>query len=114
MLSLANFRISIRLIAAFSLVLALTAAIGLAGIYSASDLADITTAFHDHPFTIVDNIGQARVALRDARLAARNMILSEAPEAAAAERQLAADDIAKATKFLEAAKSAFPGDTSAP
>jgi methyl-accepting chemotaxis protein len=98
------------MVAGFTAMLALTAIIGLVGMNSASNLAEITTRFHDHPFTVVDNIGQVRIAFRTLRMSSRDLILAETPQ-----------DIAKAEKSVEeaaklyegafaGAKSAFLGD----
>jgi methyl-accepting chemotaxis protein len=105
-----NLRISTRLAAGFIAVLALTATVGIIGMSSASKLAEITTRFHDHPFTMVDNMGKARVAFRTLRMASRDLFLAENPQ----EIDQAAQEIDQAetafVKSMEAAKAAFLGD----
>ncbi len=109
---LSNLRISTRLAAGFVVVLALTAILGVVGITSATRLADLTVRFHDHPFTVIDNIGRARVAYRTMRMFTRDVILAETPqELAAAEAGLASEEKVYLSS-LQAAKDAFLGDKS--
>ncbi len=110
MFSLSNFRISTRLLLGFAIMIMLTFIVGVIGIKSANDLAGITTAFHDHPFTVVDNIGKARVAFRTMRMSSRDIIIAETPQQIA---QAEADADREAENFrtaIIAAKNAFAGD----
>ena len=107
---IANLRLSTRLSAGFLAVLALTILIGLVGISNANKLADLTKRFHDHPFTVVDNMGKARVAFRTIRMGSRDLILAESPQeiaAAQAEIEKAGQDY---LRYLAAARVAFLGD----
>jgi len=110
MASLSDLRISTRLQLGFGALVLMTVVVGAIGIKSAHDLADITTAFHDHPFTVVDNISKARVAFRTMRMASRDMILAQTPEQI---EQATADADREAQTYMAAttkARDAFSGD----
>ncbi len=110
MASLSDLRISTRLQLGFGALVLMTIVVGAIGIKSAHDLADITTAFHDHPFTVVDNISKARVSFRTMRLASRDMILAQTPQQI---EQAEADADREAQTYLAAttkARDAFAGD----
>jgi len=110
MFSFKNLRISTRLGAGFLLVLLFTAALGVIGINSSAKIADITVRFHDHPFTVIENVGNARGAYRLVRMATRDLILAETPQEVAK----AEADIDKNGKdylsAMQTAKGAFLGD----
>ena len=105
-----NLRISTRLAIGFVAVLGLTCTLGVISITNANKLADITVRFHDHPFTVVDNVGKARIAFRSIRMGSRDLILAETPE----ELAKAESDIQEAEseylKYMEAGKAAFLGN----
>ena len=106
-----NLRISVRLAVGFVAVLALTVVVGLVGITSAANLADITNRFHDHPFTVVDNVGKAESS-PSARSAwtSRDLLLAETtPEIAKIEAAIEQDEKAY-LDFMGVAKGAFLGD----
>ncbi|HXP95274.1 MAG TPA: methyl-accepting chemotaxis protein [Telmatospirillum sp.] len=106
-----NLRISARLVIGFAVVLAFTVIVGAVGISSATKLADITVDFHDHLFTVADNVGKARAAFLSLRMASRDLVLAETPEDVA-KIELAIEQDEKAyINFLEAAKAASLGDT---
>ena len=105
-----DLRISMRLGVGFSLVLMFTATLGVIGINSAAKLADITVRFHDHPFTVIENVGEARGAYRLVRMATRDLILAESPQdIAKAEAEIDRNGKAYLAAML-AAKDAFLGD----
>ncbi|MDR3438318.1 methyl-accepting chemotaxis protein [Telmatospirillum sp.] len=106
-----NLRISTRLSLGFTAVLAFTIVVGVVGINSAAKLAGITVQFHDQLFTVVDNVGKARVALVNLRLASRDLVLAETPEEVAKiEADIEQQEKAYLT-FLDVAKAAAGGDT---
>jgi hypothetical protein len=80
MASFSDFRISTRLHFGFGILVLMTVMVGIIGIKSAHELAEITSAFHDSPFKVVDNIGKARVAFRTMRMASRDLILAQTPQ----------------------------------
>jgi len=110
MTSLTNLKISTRLGAGFLLVIILTAIIGLTGMSNASKLAELTTRLHDHPFTVVENMGKARVAFRTLRMDSRDLLLAETPQ----EIDAVMADVEKSeAEYLDSmakAKIAFLGD----
>ena len=107
---LANLKISVRLGLGFLLVLVLTAIIGIVGMSSAAKLAELTQRFHDHPFTVIQNVGNARIAYRTMRMDTRDLILAETPEAIA-KAEAALDVNGKSYEAaMAAAKAAFLGD----
>jgi len=109
---LANLKISTRLGLGFLLVLALTFAVGVVGMTSAAKLADMTVSFHDHPFTVIQNVGKARIAYRTMRMNFRDLFLAETPEVVAkVEADLAANAKTYETS-MAAARAAFLGDAS--
>ena len=105
-----NIRISMRLAAGFITLLVMTASVGLVGINSAANLADITTRFYEHPFTVVDNIGRAMVAFRTVRMAARDMILAGNKDDIDKAEQEIESAGAEYLRVMQAAKDAFIGD----
>ncbi len=108
--SLSDLRISTRLQMGFGILAVLTMIVGIMGIESARELADITTAFHDHPFTVVDDMGQARVAFRSMRMSSRDLILAETPQQIDQAETDATQEAETFLKDLNAAKTAFAGD----
>jgi len=110
MFSLSNLRISTRLAAGFLLVLALTGTIGIVGMNSSAQLADVTVRFHDHPFTVIQNIGKARVAFRMIRMDARDLILAETPQEIAKAEADIADNSRTLLSAMQVAKPAYLGD----
>jgi len=101
-----NVRISTRLAVGFILVLVLTAVVSLGGISSSAKLRD----FHDHPYTVARNVGEARAAFRNLRLAAKDIMLAENPQDLAKAEDAAEQAGKSYLKFMEAAKGAFLGD----
>ena len=110
MASFSNLRISTRLLLGFGILVVLSVIVGGIAIKSARDLADITSAFHDHPFMVVDNIGKARVAFRTMRMSSRDLILAENPQQIAQAEQAGDAEAQNFLKAITAAKAAFAGD----
>ena len=110
MASFSDFRISTRLQFGFGILVLMTVIVGVIGIKSAHELADITRAFHDHPFTVVDNVGKARVAFRTMRMASRDLILAETPQQIAQAEALADQEAQTFLKATATARDAFAGD----
>lgn len=105
-----NLRISTRLAAGFVAVLVLTVAIGSGGIITAGTLADITVRFHDQPLTVLQNIGQARIAFATLETATRDLVLAENPDEVAKAEAAVEQSGAAFLKYMEAAKAAYLGD----
>ena len=106
----ANLRISARLAAGFGALLLLTAIIGWQGISSASKLADMMLRFHDHPFTVVENVGNARIEFRGLRMASRDLVLAKTPEEIAKVEETIEQTGRKYLNLMSVAESAFLGD----
>lgn len=107
---LTDLRISTKLVAGFVAVLVITVIIGLSGIINASSLADITIRFHDQPLTVIQNIGQARIAFLDLEIATRDLVLAENPDELAKAEAAVEQSGAAFLKYMEAAKAAYLGD----
>jgi len=107
-----NLRIQVRLYIGFSVLVALAAAVGAVGVRSARDLAAITVAFHDHPFTVLDNMSRARTAFRDMRIQIREVVLAETPEQIEKAEAAARGHEQIFLESVKAARAAYAGDKS--
>jgi len=105
-----DLRISTRLHFGFGILVLMTVMVGIIGIRSAHDLAEITSAFHDSPFKVVDNIGKARVAFRTMRMASRDLILAQTPQEIAQAEESANLEAQNFLAAIGAARDAFDGD----
>ena len=109
-MTLYNLKISTRLTTGFAIVLAMTVLVGIIGIFNVDKLADINSRFHDHPYTVVKNVGSARVSFNVIIVKSRDLVLAESQD----EIAKAVSDLEKAeadyVKFAETAKAAFLGD----
>jgi methyl-accepting chemotaxis protein len=105
----ARLQISSRLGLGFSLVLLLTLAIGVFGIFNAVKLAGITDQLYQHPFVTADHIGQARLAFRGTRAEILNAVLSQNLEQLAASEAVIAKNEAIFEEQLKAASDVFLG-----
>src|SRR5579859_1604455 len=105
-----NMKIGQRLTASFAILLALTTGIGLVGIDNVATLASINDNFHDHPFTVVKNIGQARIALRTLTTMSRDLVLAQNAQQIASAEQAIEQDGQAFSESMTAAKAAFLGD----
>ena len=112
MLSFSKLSISARMAFGFLAVLILTFALGMVGIVNANKLADITVRFHDHPFTVVDNMGKARVAFRTLRMASRDLALAETQEQLEKAKQEIKTAEDEYVQFVDTAEAAYLGDKS--
>ena len=110
MFNLSNLRIGTRLGCGFALVLTMTLAIGCLGMNSATKLSELTARFHDHPYRVLQNLGDARLAFRAIRIAVRDVVLAETPEDVAKAETEVAKNVKTYSDKVQAAKDAFLGD----
>jgi methyl-accepting chemotaxis protein len=106
-----NLRISMRLFLGFGAMMVFTVVVGLVGMDSADRLAGMTVRFHDHLFTVVDDVGRARAAFLSLRMAARDLVLAEDEESVA---RIEADIARHEKVYLDSlarAKAATLGET---
>ena len=107
---LSNLRISTRLAGGFAAVLLLTVVIGVVGITSASQLAGTMAKFHDHPFTVVENVGNARIEFRGLRMASRDLVLAKTPQEVAKIEETIEQTGKNYLRLMATAEDAFLGD----
>ena len=108
-----KLRITTRLAFGFIILLIITVTVGATGMSNAAKLADFTKRFHDHPFTVIDNVGQARIAYRTISMDAPLLIMAESPEESS---RIYADIEQNEKTYMSSmaiAKNAFLGDKAA-
>ena len=105
-----NLRIGTRLTSGFVVMILLASAIGVNGIVSATKLAQVTTNFHDEPFTVLENVGKSRVAFRTLRMASRDLILAENKDEIEKADQVAKSAGEDFIKAMSVAKEASTGN----
>ena len=107
---LAKLRIGSRLAALTVILLALLAALGALNIFNAGTLAAQTTGLHDHPLTVIESIGNARVAFGAMRTDIREAIIARSPEEMARSEAALDKDSKTYVAAMGAAREAYLGD----
>jgi len=105
-----QFRIGTRLTAGFLVTMTLTATIGFLGMSSAANLADLTVQFHDHPFTVLENMSKARLAYRNMQMFSRELFLAMSDDEIAKVKAKLDETDKEYEVAIEAAKTAYLGD----